>query len=107
MPKVIDILSAMDLKRRRRGILNVKIVQGINVRRSNPFATCNPFVTLRLSHTDLQSTNKTTVKHKKSNPVWKENFVLNVENIDVQSLLFTVESQQSVCLFFQHTFACY
>lgn len=98
MPKVINVLTAMELKRRRRGILNVKIVEGINVRRINPFAACNPFVTFRLSHNDLQSTNQTKVKYKNRNPVWNEEFSLYVENIDVQYLLFTVKSAQSVCL---------
>ncbi|KAK1425818.1 hypothetical protein QVD17_21179 [Tagetes erecta] len=96
IPKVINVLTAMELKRRRSGILSVKIVEGIYVRRINPFAACNPFVTLKLSHTDLQSVHKTTVKHKESYPKWNEEFSLKVENIDVQSLHITVMSEQSV-----------
>lgn len=99
MAKVNNVLTAMDVKRRRRsGILSVKIVEGIRVRRVNPYVPSNPFVTLRLSHTDLQSASKTTVKHRASYPMWNEEFSLNVENIDVQSLLITVMSAQSVCL---------
>ncbi|KAL8269046.1 hypothetical protein R6Q59_002844 [Mikania micrantha] len=92
----VNVLREMELKRRRSGILNVKVIEGIDVRRMNPFAACNPYVILRLSHTDLQSMNKTTVKLKKRRyPLWNEEFSFNVENIDVQSLLVTVMSAQS------------
>ncbi|KAI3744554.1 hypothetical protein L1987_57637 [Smallanthus sonchifolius] len=91
----VNVLTAMEVKRRRAGILNVKVLEALNVRRSNPFAACNPYVILGLTHTNLPSMNKTTVKHKKSFPVWNEEFSMHVENIDVQSLLITVKSAQS------------
>ncbi|KAD4983174.1 hypothetical protein E3N88_19845 [Mikania micrantha] len=93
----VNVLREMELKRRRTGILNVKVIEGIDVGRMNPFAACNPYVILRLSHTGLQSINKTTVKHKnRRHPLWNEEFSFNVENIDVQTLLITVMSNQSV-----------
>ncbi|KAL8269048.1 hypothetical protein R6Q59_002846 [Mikania micrantha] len=92
----VNVLREMELKRRRTGILNVKVIEGIGVRRMNPFAACNPYVILRLSHTDLQSMNKTTVKLKKRRyPLWNEEFSFNVENVDVQTLFITVMSAQS------------
>ncbi|KAD4983175.1 hypothetical protein E3N88_19846 [Mikania micrantha] len=101
----VNVLREMELKRRRTGILNVKVIEGIGVRRMNPFAACNPYVILRLSHTDLQSMNKTTVKLKKRRyPLWNEEFSFNVENVDVQTLFITVMSAQSVC---QIVFLCF
>nr|XP_043625101.1 probable serine/threonine-protein kinase PBL19 isoform X2 [Erigeron canadensis] len=93
----VNLLKEMNLKRRRRaGILNVKVLRAINVRRRNPFAACNPYVILRLSHTNLPPTNKTTVKRKRRYPVWNEEFSLYVENFDIQSLHISVKSAQSV-----------
>nr|XP_043627072.1 synaptotagmin-2-like [Erigeron canadensis] len=93
----VNILKEMDLKRRTRaGILNVKVLRAIDIRRRNPFAACNPYVILRLSHSNLPPTNKTTVKHKKTYPVWNEEFSLYVENFDIQTLHFSVKSEQSV-----------
>ncbi|PWA85450.1 C2 domain-containing protein [Artemisia annua] len=69
----------------KAGILNVKVLRTMDLKRRSFFARSRPYVILKLTESSLPCAKKTKVKDK-VNPEWHEEFTFYVDNIDVQRL---------------------
>ncbi|KAL5706461.1 Arf guanine nucleotide exchange factor syt1 [Ranunculus cassubicifolius] len=95
-PKTLEVV-VMDAKAQKRpvGILHVKVVQAMKLKKKDLMGASDPYVKMKLTEEKLPS-KKTTVKHKNLNPEWNEEFNMVVKDPSSQALEFTVYDWEQV-----------
>lgn len=81
--------------RRPVGILHVKVLRAMKLKKKDLLGASDPYVKLKLTEDKLPS-KKTTVKHKNLNPEWNEEFNLVVKDPQSQALEFYVFDWEQV-----------
>ncbi|KAI3516955.1 hypothetical protein L1887_16138 [Cichorium endivia] len=96
-PKVLEvaILDPTKAMKRPVGMLNVKVIKAMKLKKKDLLGASDPYAKLKLSDDKLPS-KKTTVKHKNLNPEWNEEFNLVVKDPEVQVLEVEVFDWESV-----------
>ncbi|CAO2833812.1 unnamed protein product [Amaranthus hypochondriacus] len=86
-PKALEIPILDPGKARKRpvGILHVKVVKAMNLKKKDLLGASDPYVKLKLTEDKLPS-KKTTVKYKNLNPEWNEEFTMSVRDPETQTL---------------------
>ncbi|XP_010691897.2 synaptotagmin-2 isoform X1 [Beta vulgaris subsp. vulgaris] len=86
-PKTLEIpiLDAGKARKKPVGILHVKVVKAINLKKKDLLGASDPYVKMKLTEDKLPS-KKTTVKYKNLNPEWNEEFTLSVRDPQTQAL---------------------
>lgn len=77
------------------GILHVKVLQAMKLKKKDLLGASDPYVKLKLTDDKLPS-KKTTVKHKNLNPEWNEEFNMIVKDPDSQVLEINVYDWEQV-----------
>ncbi|OVA19601.1 C2 calcium-dependent membrane targeting [Macleaya cordata] len=85
----VPILDPAKAQRRPVGILHVKVLRAMNLRKKDIMGASDPYVKLKLTDDKVPS-KKTTVKHKNLNPEWNEEFNLVVKDPESQALEINV-----------------
>lgn len=80
------------------GILHVKVVKAMKLKKKDLLGASDPYVKLKLTGDKLPS-KKTTVKHKNLNPEWNEEFTFVAKDPQSQSLDISVYDWEQVCPF--------
>ncbi|CAL5384694.1 unnamed protein product [Camellia sinensis] len=96
-PKTLEVQIMDPTKALKRpvGILNVKVVRAMKLKKKDLLGASDPYVKLKLTEDKLQS-KKTTVKHKKLNPEWNEEFNLVIKDPESQALEIHVYDWEQV-----------
>ena len=81
------------------GILHVKVVRAIKLRKKDLMGASDPYVKMKLTEDKLPS-KKTTVKYKNLNPEWNEEFNLVVKDPESQALEILVYDWEQVYFIF-------
>lgn len=81
--------------RRPVGIVHVKVVRAVGLRKKDLMGGADPYVKIKLSEDKIPS-KKTTVKHKNLNPEWNEEFKFSVRDPQTQVLEFNVYDWEQV-----------
>ncbi|CAN1307647.1 SYT1 [Linum perenne] len=81
--------------RRPVGILMVKVVRAMKLKKKDLLGASDPYVKLKLTEDKVPS-KKTTVKHKNLNPEWNEEFSMTVKDPETQALEFHVYDWEQV-----------
>ncbi|KAL2895400.1 Synaptotagmin-2 [Bienertia sinuspersici] len=86
-PKTLEIPILDPGKARKKpvGILHVKVVKAMNLKKKDLLGASDPYVKLKLTEDKLPS-KKTTVKYKNLNPEWGEDFTMSVRDPESQAL---------------------
>ncbi|CAK8569329.1 unnamed protein product [Lathyrus sativus] len=86
-PKTLEvpILDPTKAFKRPVGILNIKVIKAMKLKKKDLLGASDPYVKLKLTGDNLPS-KKTTVKHKNLNPEWNEEFSLTVKDPETQTL---------------------
>ena len=92
---IIDFHRAL---RKPVGILDVKIVKAMRLKKKDLLGSSDPYVKLKLTENNLPS-KTTTVKHKNLNPEWNEEFSLVVKDPNSQVIEFQVYDWEQVSHF--------
>ncbi|XP_023554765.1 synaptotagmin-2-like isoform X1 [Cucurbita pepo subsp. pepo] len=99
-PKTLDI-AVMDPStalRKPVGILDVKVVRALRLKKKDLLGASDPYVKLQLTEENLPS-KKTTVKQKNLNPEWNEEFNFVVKDPNSQAIEFQVFDWEQVSNF--------
>ncbi|XP_021287165.1 synaptotagmin-1-like isoform X2 [Herrania umbratica] len=91
----VPILDPAKAFKRPVGILHVKVVRAMKLRKKDLLGASDPYVKLKLTE-DKLSSKKTTVKHKNLNPEWNEEFDMVVKDPETQALEFNVFDWEQV-----------
>ncbi|EOX97689.1 PREDICTED: synaptotagmin-1 isoform X1 [Theobroma cacao] len=91
----VPILDPAKAFKRPVGILHVKVVRAMKLRKKDLLGASDPYVKLKLTE-DKLSSKKTTVKHKNLNPGWNEEFDMLVKDPETQALEFNVFDWEQV-----------
>jgi Ca2+-dependent lipid-binding protein len=96
-PKTLDVQIMDPAKANKRpvGILNVKIVRAMKLKKKDLLGASDPYVKFKLTEDKLPS-KKTTVKRKNLNPEWNEEFSLVVKDPESQALEINVYDWEQV-----------
>ncbi|KAK9987770.1 hypothetical protein SO802_028009 [Lithocarpus litseifolius] len=96
-PKTLDvpILDPTKALKRPVGILHVKVLRAMKLKKKDLLGGSDPYVKLKLTEDKLPS-KKTTVKHKNLNPEWNEEFNLVVKDPQSQALELHVYDWEQV-----------
>ncbi|XP_030450106.1 synaptotagmin-1-like [Syzygium oleosum] len=89
---ILDLTKAM---KRPVGILHVKVVKAIKLKKKDLLGASDPYVKLKLTEDKLPS-KKTTVKHRNLNPEWNQEFNLVVKDPESQALELNVYDWEQV-----------
>ncbi|CAO2815324.1 unnamed protein product [Amaranthus hypochondriacus] len=81
----IPILDPGKARKRPVGILHVKVVKAMNLKKKDLLGGSDPYVKLKLTEDKLPS-KKTTVKYKNLNPEWNEEFTMSIRDPETQVL---------------------
>ncbi|KAL1208222.1 Synaptotagmin-1 [Cardamine amara subsp. amara] len=92
---VVPILDPAKAFRRPVGIVHVKVVRAVELRKKDLMGGADPYVKIKLSEDKIPS-KKTTVKHKNLNPEWNEEFKFLVRDPQTQVLEFNVYDWEQV-----------
>ncbi|XP_043709297.1 synaptotagmin-1 [Telopea speciosissima] len=86
-PKTLEvpILDPAKAMKRPVGILHVKVLRAMKLKKKDLLGASDPYVKMKLTEDKLPS-KKTTVKHKNLNPEWNEEFNMVVKDPQSQSL---------------------
>lgn len=98
MFRLTELTAICRAYRRPVGILHVKVMKAMNLRKKDLLGGSDPYVKLKLSEDKLPS-KKTTVKHKNLNPEWNEEFNFTVKDPQSQALELNVYDWEQVCYF--------
>ncbi|CAI0445304.1 unnamed protein product [Linum tenue] len=96
-PKALEIqvLDANRALKRPVGILTVKVLRAMKLKKKDLLGASDPYVKLKLTEDKLPS-KKTTVRHKNLNPEWNEEFSMTVRDPETQSLELHVYDWEQV-----------
>ncbi|XP_045803622.1 synaptotagmin-2-like [Trifolium pratense] len=96
-PKTLEVQIIDPTKAFKRpiGILNVKVVKAMKLKKKDLLGASDPYVKLKLTGDTLPS-KKTTVKHKNLNPEWNEEFSFVVKDPESQALDLNVYDWEQV-----------
>ncbi|KAF3964712.1 hypothetical protein CMV_011038 [Castanea mollissima] len=96
-PKTLDvpILDPTKALKRPVGILHVKVLRAVKLKKKDLLGASDPYVKLKLTEDKLPS-KKTTVKHKNLNPEWNEEFNMVVKDPQSQALELHVYDWEQV-----------
>ncbi|KAJ8572201.1 hypothetical protein K7X08_008712 [Anisodus acutangulus] len=96
-PKTLDvqILDPSKAMKRPVGILHVKILRAMKLRKKDILGASDPYVKVKLTESKLPS-KKTTVKHKNLNPEWDEEFSMVVKDPESQALELSVYDWEQI-----------
>ncbi|KAF7810785.1 synaptotagmin-2-like isoform X1 [Senna tora] len=80
-PKTLEVQVLDPIKALRRpvGVLNVKVLRAMKLKKLDILGASDPYVKLKLSD-DKMPSKKTSVKHKNLNPEWNEEFNMLVKD---------------------------
>ncbi|GLT30742.1 hypothetical protein SLA2020_055310 [Shorea laevis] len=91
----IGILDPAKASRRPVGILHVKVLRAMKLRKKDLLGASDPYVKLKLTE-DRAPSKKTTVKHRDLNPEWNQEFNLVVRDPETQVLELNVFDWEQV-----------
>ncbi|KAG8364404.1 hypothetical protein BUALT_Bualt19G0125300 [Buddleja alternifolia] len=96
-PKTLEvqILDPAKAMKKPVGILHVKVLRAMKLRKKDLLGASDPYVKLKLTETKAPS-KKTTVKHKNLNPEWNEEFSIVVKDPETQALELIVYDWEQV-----------
>ncbi|GLT86087.1 hypothetical protein SLE2022_042500 [Rubroshorea leprosula] len=96
-PKTLEvgILDPAKASRRPVGILHVKVLRAMKLKKKDLLGASDPYVKLKLTE-DKAPSKKTTVKHKNLNPEWNEEFNIVVRDPQTQVLELNVYDWEQV-----------
>ncbi|CAL5416054.1 unnamed protein product [Camellia sinensis] len=96
-PKTLEvpIMDPAKAMKRPVGILSVKVVRAMKLKKKDLLGASDPYVKLKLTEDKLPS-KKTTVKQKNLNPEWNEEFNLVVKDPESQALEINVFDWEQV-----------
>ncbi|KAK7312252.1 hypothetical protein VNO77_36001 [Canavalia gladiata] len=96
-PKTLEVqvLDPSKAFKRPVGILHVKVLHALKLKKKDLLGASDPYVKLKLTEDKLPS-KKTTVKHKNLNPEWNEEFNLVVKDPESQVLEIYVYDWEQV-----------
>lgn len=96
-PKTLEvpIMDPAKAMKKPVGILNVKVVRAMKLKKKDLMGASDPYVKMKLSEDKLPS-KKTTVKHKNLNPEWNEEFNMVVKDPESQALEVIVYDWEQV-----------
>ncbi|CAM8972214.1 hypothetical protein QQ045_030505 [Rhodiola kirilowii] len=96
-PKTLEvpILDPSKAFKKPVGILQVKVVKAMKLKKKDLMGASDPYVKLKLTEEKLSS-KKTMVKHKNLNPEWNEEFQMVVKDPESQALEFLVYDWEQV-----------
>ncbi|XP_062081852.1 synaptotagmin-2-like [Humulus lupulus] len=92
---VVPIVDPAKASKRPVGILTVKVVRAMKLKKKDILGASDPYVKFKLTEDKLPS-KKTTVKQKNLNPEWNEEFNLVVKDPQSQALELTVYDWEQV-----------
>ncbi|KAA0065154.1 hypothetical protein IC582_006426 [Cucumis melo] len=86
-PKTLEVQIMDPAKAMKKpvGILHVKVLRALKLKKKDLFGASDPYVKLKLTEDKLPS-KKTSVKHTNLNPVWNEEFTFVVKDPETQAL---------------------
>ncbi|KAL7002546.1 Arf guanine nucleotide exchange factor syt1 [Sarracenia purpurea var. burkii] len=91
----VPIMDPTKAMQRPVGILHVKVLRAMKLRKKDLLGASDPFVKLKLTEVRLPS-KKTTVKHRNLNPEWNEDFKMVVKDPETQALELQVYDWEQV-----------
>ncbi|XP_043812478.1 synaptotagmin-2 isoform X2 [Manihot esculenta] len=91
----VPILDPAKATKRPVGILSVKVLRAMKLKKKDLLGASDPYVKLKLTEDKLPS-KKTTVKHKNLNPEWNEEFNIVVKDPESQALEIIVYDWEQV-----------
>ncbi|KAL3639048.1 Synaptotagmin-2 [Castilleja foliolosa] len=91
----VQIMDPAKAMKKPVGILNVKVVRAMKLKKKDILGASDPYVKLKLADDKLPS-KKTTVKHKNLNPEWNEEFTFVVKDPETEVLDLTVYDWEQV-----------
>ncbi|KAM7479442.1 hypothetical protein LguiA_027655 [Lonicera macranthoides] len=91
----VPILDPTKAMRRPVGIVHVKVVRAMKLKKKDLMGASDPYVKIKLTE-DKAPSKKTTVKHKNLNPEWNEEFNMVVRDPETQALEFNVYDWEQV-----------
>ncbi|XP_022943990.1 synaptotagmin-1-like isoform X5 [Cucurbita moschata] len=91
----IQIMDSAKAFKKPVGILHVKVVRAMNLRKKDLLGASDPYLKLKLTDDKLPS-KKTSVKHNNLNPEWNEEFKLVVKDPESQALELHVYDWEQV-----------
>lgn len=96
-PKTLDvqILDPSKAMKRPVGVLHVKIIRAMKLKKKDLLGASDPYVKVKLTESKLPS-KKTTVKHKNLNPEWDEEFNMVVKDPASQALELSVYDWEQI-----------
>lgn len=96
-PKTLEvpIMDPAKAFNRPVGILHVKVLRAMKLKKKDILGASDPYVKLKLTESNMPS-KKTTVKHKNLNPEWNEEFNMVVKDPQSQALEFLVYDWEKV-----------
>ncbi|KAK1370333.1 Synaptotagmin-1 [Heracleum sosnowskyi] len=96
-PKTLEvpIMDPAKAMKRPVGILHVKILRAMKLKKKDLMGASDPYVKLKLTEDKLPS-KKTAVKHKNLNPEWNQEFNMVVKDPESQALEFNVYDWEQV-----------
>ncbi|KAL8543280.1 hypothetical protein ACS0TY_003994 [Phlomoides rotata] len=96
-PKTLEvqILDPTKAMKKPVGILHVKVLRALKLKKKDLLGGSDPYVKLKLTETKAPS-KKTTVKHKNLNPEWNEEFSMVVKDLETQALELIVYDWEQV-----------
>ncbi|KAI8548958.1 hypothetical protein RHMOL_Rhmol07G0313900 [Rhododendron molle] len=96
-PKTLEvpIMDPAKAMQRPVGILNIKVLRAMKLKKKDLLGASDPYVKLKLTEDKLPS-KKTSVKHKNLNPEWNEEFNIVVKDPQSQALEINVYDWEQV-----------
>uniref|UniRef100_A0A5B6YH85 Putative synaptotagmin-2-like n=1 Tax=Davidia involucrata TaxID=16924 RepID=A0A5B6YH85_DAVIN len=91
----VPILDPAKAQKRPVGILHVKVLRAMKLKKKDLLGASDPYVKLKLTEDKLTS-KKTTVKHKNLNPEWNEEFNMVIKDPEAQALELNVYDWEQV-----------
>lgn len=91
----VQVLDPAKAMRRPVGILHVKVLRAMKLKKKDMMGQSDPYVKVKLTDDKLPS-KKTSVRHKNLNPEWNEEFNMVVKDPESQAVDFNVYDWEQV-----------
>ncbi|KAJ9549054.1 hypothetical protein OSB04_021597 [Centaurea solstitialis] len=91
----VQILDPSKALKKPVGILHVKVLRAIKLKKKDLLGASDPYVKIKLTESKLPS-KKTSVKHKNLNPEWNEEFNMVIKDPESQAVEFQVYDWEQV-----------